>query len=477
MKVIQCEMCGSHDLIKKDGVFVCENCGTKYTLEEAKKLMIDGVVSVSIDTSKKEQDLLKIIKTAYDAGNYQEIYDSATKLVEMNPNLWRGWFYKGIGAGYLSEKEVERFDESLTYFQQAIDSCSEEEYEVEKDYIRDEMLKMIEWLFNTHCFNYQATRNEKDSYDMEAFLISSFVCINAIVEQFDYSYCRAYELKSDLLDNYFDTLKKIQHTSNLMFGKEKSQRTDERFDKWIDEQIDLSSCAKTLLESEIRPQNFEKYFNFFAKTIDNRLHGCSYTYIDGYGYVENVSLADESKKIAKNMLNEVLTEKEQIIADAEKRENEYRLAKNEEYWEEHKDEKEELLNKKKSLEDNLKDLDAKIDNIDNAVASAKAKYKKVLPEEERVIAIERQIELTKCDLKKHSLFDFKGKAPTKEKIKELKAQLANESSLASAARKKYDASIKREIDQLIKEKMNLLSDKEITLKKINEIKETLTKNH
>ena len=476
MKAIQCEMCGSHNLIKKDGVFVCENCGTKYTLEEAKKLMIDGVVSVSIDTSKKEQDILKIIKTAYDAGNYQEIYDSATKLVEMNPNLWRGWFYKGIGAGYLSEKEVERFDESLTYFQQAIDSCSEEEYEVEKDYIRDEMLKMIEWLFNTHCLNYQATRNEKDSYDMEAFLISSFVCINAIVEQFDYSYCRAYELKSDLLDNYFDTLKKIQHTSNLMFGKEKSQRTDERFDKWIGEQIDLSSCAKTLLESEIRPQNFDKYFNFFAKTIDNRLHGCSYTYIDGYGYVENVSLADESKKIAKNMLNEVLTEKEQIIADARKRENEYQTAKNSEYWEEHKEEKDNLLKQENTLHENIQEIDNQIDQLKIQIAAAKNKYNVELPAEAQVVSTEKEINAVKRKIKEYSLFDFKGKAPYKQQLNLLKKQLANETKLASEARREYNSSIKQEVNQLIKQKNDLLSLKESSQKKIDDINNELNRN-
>ena len=34
----------------------------------------------------------------------------------------------------------------------------------------------------------------------------------------------------------------------------------------------------------------------------------------------------------------------------------------------------------------------------------------------------------------------------------------------------------QEIDELIKNKMDLLSEKEITLKNINEVKETLTKN-
>lgn len=37
MKQMVCEMCGGTDLIKKDGVFVCQTCGCKYSIEEAKK--------------------------------------------------------------------------------------------------------------------------------------------------------------------------------------------------------------------------------------------------------------------------------------------------------------------------------------------------------------------------------------------------------------------------------------------------------
>ena len=37
MKQIICEMCGSNDLIKQDGIYVCQMCGAKYSVEEAKK--------------------------------------------------------------------------------------------------------------------------------------------------------------------------------------------------------------------------------------------------------------------------------------------------------------------------------------------------------------------------------------------------------------------------------------------------------
>lgn len=61
MKAIKCELCGSGDLIKENGVFVCQHCGTKYSLEEAKKLMVEisgsvdvqGTVKIDKDTKRE----------------------------------------------------------------------------------------------------------------------------------------------------------------------------------------------------------------------------------------------------------------------------------------------------------------------------------------------------------------------------------------------------------------------------------------
>lgn len=47
IKALKCEVCGG-DLSKKDDGFVCDYCGTKYSVEEAQKLLvqIDGPVNV-----------------------------------------------------------------------------------------------------------------------------------------------------------------------------------------------------------------------------------------------------------------------------------------------------------------------------------------------------------------------------------------------------------------------------------------------
>lgn len=48
-------MCGSTDLMKDGGVFVCQSCGCKYSVEEARRMMVEGTVDVTgtvkVDTS------------------------------------------------------------------------------------------------------------------------------------------------------------------------------------------------------------------------------------------------------------------------------------------------------------------------------------------------------------------------------------------------------------------------------------------
>ena len=69
MKQLTCEMCGSTDIIKQDGVFACQTCGMKYSVEEAKKMVVEGTVDVSgstvrVDTSGELANLYQIARRA-----------------------------------------------------------------------------------------------------------------------------------------------------------------------------------------------------------------------------------------------------------------------------------------------------------------------------------------------------------------------------------------------------------------------------
>ena len=97
MKPLTCEMCGSTNLLKQDGVFVCQSCGTKYSVEEAKKMMVEGTVAVEgtvkIDTSSELKNLYEIARRAKDSDNA----DNAEKYYDMilvkDPTSWEANFY------------------------------------------------------------------------------------------------------------------------------------------------------------------------------------------------------------------------------------------------------------------------------------------------------------------------------------------------------------------------------------------------
>lgn len=101
MQIITCEMCGSNDLIKKDGVFVCQHCGCKYSLEEAKKLIVDGPVEVTGTVSIKRDNLEHIKKLgdeAYDRGDGEEAYKYYTEVVEADPSDYERKFKRMIAS-------------------------------------------------------------------------------------------------------------------------------------------------------------------------------------------------------------------------------------------------------------------------------------------------------------------------------------------------------------------------------------------
>ena len=98
MKRLTCEMCGSTDLIKQDGVFVCQTCGCKYSIEEAKKMMVEGTVDVSgstvkIDNERKIENLRTLADRAKAEGDTETAAKYFEELLKEDPNNWEANFY------------------------------------------------------------------------------------------------------------------------------------------------------------------------------------------------------------------------------------------------------------------------------------------------------------------------------------------------------------------------------------------------
>ncbi|MBO9592817.1 MAG: hypothetical protein J7599_07895 [Niabella sp.] len=97
MKKITCELCGSSRLAKLDEAYVCQNCNTKYSVEEAKKMVIDGVVEVTgrveVDSSGKLSNLYQIARRAKNEENAENAARYYDMILIEDPTSWEAAFY------------------------------------------------------------------------------------------------------------------------------------------------------------------------------------------------------------------------------------------------------------------------------------------------------------------------------------------------------------------------------------------------
>lgn len=91
MKQLTCEMCGSTDLIKQDGVFVCQSCGCKYSVEEAKKMMVE------IDNTKKLSNLYERARKSIEVDDLEHAAEYYKQILDEKPNDWEAYFYSYLG--------------------------------------------------------------------------------------------------------------------------------------------------------------------------------------------------------------------------------------------------------------------------------------------------------------------------------------------------------------------------------------------
>ena len=118
MKKMVCEICGSQSIKKEDGVFVCQECGTQYSTEEAKKLLSE-INEVKDNTSPKESaekpkvvsendkyELLKKLCLWADLLKEVECFKEL-KIQTNTPKLW------GLNKGNLNQIEDRLLEETL----------------------------------------------------------------------------------------------------------------------------------------------------------------------------------------------------------------------------------------------------------------------------------------------------------------------------------------------------------------------------
>lgn len=168
MKQLTCEMCGSTDLVKQDGFFVCQTCGCKYSVEEAKKMMIEGTVdvqgTVKVDNSAFVEKYLANARRAKQKEDWEETEKYYNMVEQNDPTNIEAIFYSSYGKAKSSLVDGDLYKRQAAF--KVLQNCVsiiDDNFDVEKE---EENRKIIEEIsadiIGMACSSYVYNKRKND---------------------------------------------------------------------------------------------------------------------------------------------------------------------------------------------------------------------------------------------------------------------------------------------------------------------------
>lgn len=220
MKQLKCEMCGSTDLLKQDGVFVCQTCGCKYSVEEARKMMVEGTVEVTgtvkVDNSAAIDNYLSMAKNALKSFNNEEAEGYANKIIELEPTHSEAWEIKGESAGWQSKTNNNRIGESVSAWLNAINYAKEEDKSELRSRIAQKFCNLFLAILSLHTGNFAKIHDDEYAKSVILTLDNGIYYMNDLTVKGGIHFNRApiyddvaRKMNSCAVDGYKDVLENI----------------------------------------------------------------------------------------------------------------------------------------------------------------------------------------------------------------------------------------------------------------------------
>ena len=458
MKQLTCEMCGSTDLIKQDGVFVCQTCGCKYSVEEARKMMIEGTVEVAgtvkVDNTGLIDSYLQMAENALNSSNNAEAENYANKIIEIDPRNYKAWFIKGKSSGWQTTGRNNRYTESIINWINAYEYAPEDEKEELGEKIKSEAEHISAAILQMELNSFINLRSKDNKNDIDNALstinkqlelLKEKTSIDVYTKEFQTILARA--LNSGAVG--------ASNAADKNFGPEnrnKDKYSWERYTSAQDMCLSLLSKAYDLSFNDDTCLTICKNYIFIAEQCRD---SCSYTYQSG-SYVPDYEFVQSAKDnrtkailewVKKKELHDPIKRKENCenakrLVAASRSITEKKMAINQ-YWREHASEKESLQSRKSDLEQRLTELQAKVsanmdkfkmDRLDSNILSLnkqmnslglfKSKEKKALQAQLEELKAQRTEAETKW-LHFKKLNDYE-QAQTQKQINEIRDELSKD---------------------------------------------------
>ena len=99
---IICDLCGGTRFVKEDNYYICQSCGTRYSLEDAKKMVTSEPMQGAVKDNSQAVNYMALAGNAYKAGNLAETEAYCNKALEVDSLNAEAWLLKGKAIGWQS---------------------------------------------------------------------------------------------------------------------------------------------------------------------------------------------------------------------------------------------------------------------------------------------------------------------------------------------------------------------------------------
>lgn len=525
MKKIVCELCESTEFTKEGGFFICQGCGTKYSLEEAKNMMkeVEGdtpgvasipVAGVPVGNPNQQQidNLLLLATNAYSANNHEETEKYCNRAIEYDAMCYKAWFLKAKAIGWSSTIQKPRVAEAAHSFKQAVDFAPDDEKESLTNEAAEELKRL-----GLACV---ALRQKRFSQYPDGEELAGFVSdIEPLVDGLAVLLSKGAEVAQvNAVNSLLGQLTKVP---SIAFITMKMKADKAGVPKEFFSQIAVmmgnaavegynTTTSKYNSDNHPVPNDFQKTMNEVDNCIsllDIAISASDDDADDDIKRYENMikmqeyvinmsaypdysstsyrswSLTEESKKNRRNTIsnyrqkmNEVRQKaREKAEAEKKKAEEEKRV-RIEAYWAAHPEEKAALDAEKEQLLQKKAVLDNEISELNRAISAAKEEEKIKVPSEaesEKIRDQVRELERRRGNL---GLFSGKEKKQITEEIASLTGRIDSLKGKIESEKKAREASIRQRLAPTYERKDELNAELAKVTKRISAVEAEFAKD-
>jgi len=414
MKAIVCEMCESTEFSKEEGMFICQGCGMRYSVEEVKKLMveIEGVAPKTSNVAKSSQseeleNLYQIARRAKDSDDNESAAKYYDMILMKDPNSWEANFY----AVYYREMgcKIGEIGSALS----KIEKCVESTFKILVNHVKDgdERIAAIKEIHEktTYIANLMDKAHERHYNNIDLSIRSRYkfermaIMVAAATASSKPHFC-IYELMAD------------------------------------DEYVMINYGCKVLREFVGNRKEWTHYANAMAII---------------------------------NKYEKIIADKKREEEEAARRAQEER---NQKYWEEHADERAKLESRKAELEAQLQPLNNEISDLEVQLKNVQKKAEAPVPAKAELEDIQKQKDSLSTQKSALGFFKGKEKKALQTQIDALEAQIPAISQKIKQQEQELKESVAAEAAPIVAKITTNSNMKRTLQKEIDEIKNKFTMN-